>query len=86
MIDRRQGWRASAPPPSAAKGLDPGRSSTPERIQGVGALRRRELGDGVLLRVPGLAAGDHGVENDDQLSHAGDEGHLWLLASLLRRL
>ncbi len=41
MIVRRQGWRADAPPPSAAKGLDPGRSSAPERNQGVGALRRR---------------------------------------------
>ena len=80
MIVRRQGWRADAPPPSAAKGLDPGRSSAPERNQGVGALRRRELGDGVLLRVPHLAAGNHGVENDDHLPHAGDEGDLGLLS------
>src|SRR5882757_4293786 len=35
-----------------------------------------ELGLSMPERIPFLAAGDHDVEDDDQLTHAGDEGDL----------
>src|SRR6202040_4484847 len=34
----------------------------------------------VATGIPFLAAGEHGVENDDQLAHAGDQGNLCLFA------
>src|ERR1700722_18017049 len=38
------------------------------------------LGDGMLVGIPLLAAGQHGVEDADQLAHASDEGDLGFLA------
>src|ERR1700730_19047142 len=39
----------------------------------------RSLIYGVATGIPFLAAGDHGVENDDELAHAGDERNLRFL-------
>jgi hypothetical protein len=40
----------------------------------------RSLTHRVATGIPFLAAGDHDVENDDQLAHAGDQGNLCLFA------
>ena len=44
------------------------------------ATRSRAHAAASSWRVPGLIAREHGVEDNDQLAHAGDEGDLGLLA------
>src|SRR5215470_17732974 len=84
---RAQGWRY-APPPSAASALPPaaprsGCFARARRGAPSALLRARSwtYGGGLGRRVPVLLAGDHDVENDDELSQAGDEGNLWELSS-----
>ena len=81
VLGRAQGWRF-APPPPAASALTPsahrafwhscGRRDAPP---GGRAAARSCRGS---IRVPGLVAREHGVEDDDQLAHAGDDGDLGL--------
>ena len=83
---RVQGWRL-APPPAAASALTPsahragwhpcGRRGTPT----VPGRARSCHGSGGVRWVPPLAARHHGVEDDDQFAHAGDERHLGFLAA-----
>src|SRR5208282_3348276 len=83
VLGRAQGWRF-APPPPAASALTPsaprafwhscGRRDAPP---GGRATSRSCCGSS---RVPGLIAREHGVEDDDQLAHAGDESDLGFLA------
>src|ERR1700682_2267515 len=83
MIGWPQGWRC-APLPPAADGLDPIRSPVFLAWQALGRVPSagvaRSLTHRVATGIPFLAAGDHDVENDDQLAHAGDQGNLCLLA------
>src|SRR5271166_988912 len=81
VLGRAQGWRF-APPPPAASALTPsahrsfGRSSGRRDAPTVDhALPRSYRACG---RVPCLIAREHGVEDDDQLAHAGDDGDLRL--------
>ena len=73
MLVRRQGWRATrhrlrrqALTPADPR---PGRTSV-----------ARCAAFCVPERIPSFAASDHGVEDDDELSHAGDEGDLCRLS------
>ena len=84
VLGRAQGWRF-APPPLAASALTPsahrafwpacGRRNAPPG----GRAKGRSCG-GSSGRVPGLIARQHGVEDDDQLAHAGDDGDLGFFA------
>ncbi len=84
VLGRAQGWRF-APPPLAASALTPsahrafwpacGRRNAPPG----GRAKGRSCG-GSSGRVPGLIARQHGVEDDDQLVHAGDDGDLGFFA------
>src|SRR5260370_30348644 len=87
VIGRAQGWRY-APPPPAAAGLAPVRSpgfwlgnwsvrSTDQAGAGRSCSGRRRLG---AVGVPALAARDHGIEDVEELAHAGDERDLGGLA------
>jgi len=49
-----------------------------------GQAQRRSSG-GSNRRVPGLSAREHGVEDDDQLAHAGDQSDLGFLATSKRQ-
>src|SRR5690348_2322218 len=74
---------AGAPPPAAAAAL------TPPAHRSVGfpsARSRTERGERtrsvqcVTARIPFLPSCDHGVEDNDQLAHAGDDGNLRLFS------
>jgi hypothetical protein len=74
VIGRAQGWRC-APPPPAAIGPDPVRSQVcwPFKRSVIDrALWERSLSQCITIGVPFLSAGDHDVEDDDQLAHAGN--------------
>src|SRR5439155_22678508 len=85
VLGRAQGGRL-APPPSAAAALTPsahradwlscGRRPAPTAPRR--ACSREDAGG--RGRVPILAPRQHGVEDDDQLAHAGDQGDLGLLS------
>src|SRR6266446_5454929 len=82
-IGRPQGWRC-APPPPAAYGLDPVRSPVSMACKRSVGDRARRLwarsAQRVAAGIPFLPSCDQGVEDDDQLAHAGNERNLRLLS------
>src|ERR1700754_2223457 len=83
VIDRPQGWRWRAPclrrltalTPSAHRSV--GFASARSRTERGGRTRSAQR---VAARIPFLASCDHGVEDDNELAHAGDDGNLRLFS------
>src|ERR1700743_2984864 len=80
-IGRAQGWRR-APPPSAGGGPcpPPPVGLVGFHAQGRGPSAACWLGHRVAGGIPFLPSCDHGVEDDNQLAHAGNERHLRLFS------
>ena len=92
VFGRAQDGRG-APPPSAAAFLTPvahrsgllpsGRRGAPTGLGRDSSCRRCRRAGVVgrpIGRVPGLVAGQHGIEDEDYFAHASDQGELCLFA------
>src|SRR6266568_5716246 len=86
VIGRAQGWRFAPPPPAASALTATAHRSArlPSGRRDAPTTRRcgRSSYDGgwARRRIPYLTPREHGVQNNDQLAHAGDQGDLRRLA------